>query len=302
MDKIYTVSQTDPILIYGAAQLGQEAKQNLSKAGYNVVGFIDILADDIKYCEGLPVWNKEYIPDKDAVLFISLQNGMAHKEIAEYYYKFGLNKIVMIPMDLNIPTWKKRVYRESYFKVMNGIIDEICVPLYHFDNDIPEVIKVLKDYVFFWLPIKHIYVFPSAVMWESPHSISDTVSLDSLPRHSVTEYYDLFAFLGGNEESDISNYLIFQKRFTDEQKNLLINQRKSMFETFKKALKYDMDFFTDSPARVTWEESKGGFIMWDGNHRSHFLIYMGYDQVPVYCSMEDFEKFITYRNGSGTST
>lgn len=296
MVEIYTVTQTDPILIYGAAPAGQEAKQSLSKAGFNVVGFIDIQADDIKCCEGLPVRNKEYVPDKNSVLFISLQNGMAHKEIAEYYYKLGLNKIIMISMDLDIPTWKKKLYRESYFKVMNGIIDKICVPLYHSGNDIPEIIKELKDYVVFWLPIKYIYVFPSAVTWESPYSVSDTVSLESLPGHLVTEYYDLFSFLGGDEERDISDYLTFQKRSTEEQKNLLIRQRKSMFETFKKALKYDIDFFTDSPGHVTWEESKGGFVMWDGNHRSHFLIYMGYDQVPAYCSVEDFEKYIKFSN------
>lgn len=291
---IYIVTPKDSILIYGTGHFGHKIKHYFSTAGYHVEGFVDIRGDKIKYCDGLPVWNKEYIPEKETVLVISLQNGMAHKEIAEYYYQLGLRKIIMLPMGLDIPIWKKKIYRESYFKVTNGMMDKIAIPLYCFDKAPSEIIEMTEQYVSFWLPIKYIYTFPSAVMWQSDYSIKDTVSLESLPRHSVIEYYDLFSFLSGNKDIDLTDYLLFQKRDTKEQKETLIKQRKSMFVMFQNALKYDMGFFTECPVYLTWETSKNGFIIQDGYHRVHFFIFMNYREIPGYCSKEDFQQYLNF--------
>lgn len=296
--EIYTVSKNDPIYIYGMGEVGRKIEHSLSNARYKVEGFIDIQADELRLCSEFAIYNTDYVPDKDSVLIISLQNGMAHKEVAKHYYSFGLNKIVMLPMDLKIPLWKKRIYRRSYFKVTNGLVDEITIPLYKSEKEFPEIIDEMEDYVSFWAPIKSLFVFPTVFMYKSASSFNDAVSMANLPDSLIEEYNDLFKFLSGDENIDISNYLFFQQQTTEKQKEIYINYRRSMFATYQNALRYDMAYFTDSPARVTWEDNIKGFIVNDGNHRISFLVFMGYKQVPVYCLREDWIKYLNYEQSS----
>lgn len=292
---VYKVSQNDSIIIYGAGQQGRQVGQDFCKAGYRVIGFIDKRANEIMCCDNLPVMDTECDINKDWVLIITLQDGNKHKEVADYYYERGITKIVMISMNIDGATWKNKIYRETYFKVVNGIVDDISIPLYNPDNNDKGIINVWEDYVSFWLPIKDLYVFSCSATDNLIYDYDKYVSLESLPEYSIKEYRDLFSFLDGNAGVDISDYWAFQNQAANISRDALIRNRSGMFETYKQAIKYDMGFFTDSPAHVFWN-GKGAFISKDGLHRIHFLIYVGYSKVPVYCSMEDYKKYVSCQN------
>lgn len=75
----------------------------------------------------------------------------------------------------------------------------------------------------------------------------------------------------------------------------ILDNRRELTRVFEDALKYDMTFFTKTPATAYWGEEF--IIIQDGRHRSHFLISKGYDRVPIRVTIKDFEKYIAYKGG-----
>ena len=75
--------------------------------------------------------------------------------------------------------------------------------------------------------------------------------------------------------------------------NDYLEHRRELTKVFEDALKYDITFFTNTPATAYWGEEF--FIIQDGRHRTHFLISRGYDRVPIRVTIEDFEKYIAYK-------
>ena len=288
-EQVYTVTADDPVVIYGAGERGQSIAKNMSEKGYNVIGYIDRRATQSEMCGCLPVWSCEPENIRDYVLVISLQDGMKHREVAEYYFRRGITKIMMLPMNLQISICQRRLYRESYFAVVNGCIDELLqIPLYSSGQiKRPLIIDWKEATVAFWCPIKHIYMRRSITS-----SFHDRLPMSELPYHMIKEYYDLMLFLDGDETINISAYLSWQSAITSEEQEIFLRNRREWFALCNEALKYDMGFFTDAPSYGVWDT--GGFVLPDGNHRSSFLAYRGYRKVPIYVSEKDFIKYLGY--------
>ena len=221
-EQVYTVTADNPIVIYGAGERGQDIAKNMAEKGYNVIGYIDRRATQSEMCRSLPVWRCEPENIRDYVLVISLQDGMKHREVAEYYFGRGITKIMMLPMNMQISIYQRRLYRESYFAVVNGCIDELLqIPLYSSgQTGLPLMINRGGATVSFWCPIQHIYMRRSITT-----PLHDRLLMSELPHHMIREYYDLMLFLDGDETIDISVYLSIQKAINPEEQETFLRER-----------------------------------------------------------------------------
>lgn len=100
----YVISQFDSIILYGYNHYCQQQVDMLTAKSYLVTGIIDCNADKLQdnYC-GVPIANsisKFDISDK-TVVFIMLQNGMQHYNVAKELYDKGVTRIVFLPMDID---------------------------------------------------------------------------------------------------------------------------------------------------------------------------------------------------------
>ena len=242
--------------------------------GYNVKGFIDRNANEIKLCNDLPVYltiNISEVLDKEDIVAIILNNGMHHDTVADSIFQNGINKIIYSPMKINFSYEYRQLLRRKYRMLIRGIYENVIdIPTY---NKIKEnhirIINAENKNICFWCPISSIKV--------------------------VKLYLDLFKYLR-NQPVDLRLYLshihknLPNLKNSQELTNQWLESRKELFQIYEDAIKYDILFFTDAPSMVSWSE-KGYFIILDGNTRAHYLIDKGYDFIPVITSKEDFESW-----------
>lgn len=97
------ISKNTPFVIYGAAGNGMRGYHSLKALNnYNVVGFIDRRADEIKTQYGLPVWNINELPEcikEECVICICIKNVFAHESIADELIKLGYHYLIFKPIN-----------------------------------------------------------------------------------------------------------------------------------------------------------------------------------------------------------
>ena len=287
MNETFNLDETSGIFIYSAGTTGRHVCQKMLGGNFNVKGFIYRNAQNIKIYENLPVYTLSELKNvykAEDVVIVALNNGLEHETVARtIFLECGINKIIYLHMHVQSNYEQRhkfqRLYKAIYssnFKVMKDI------PIYKLDENFHDIkiIGVFGDQVYFWCPISELY-------GSGPEGFSKFIN----------SYHDDFYNWLENKDVDISRYLSFiphKNRTPDEIKNWL-NDRAELVRIFEDALKYDINFFTDSPAEAYWNWDKNFWVAWDGGHRTFFLIHHGYDRVPIRVPLKDFEQYIAYK-------
>ena len=307
MEKIeqnyFNLDRNSEIWIYGADVIGEHYGLELLKQGYQVKGFIDINAGNIVELCGRKVLSPDAVAEvvpKDAIVIISLRNGLQHDKVVAQLAKTGLHKFIYLPMQIRQSLFARRKYRENYARLRDCDFSHIKqIPVFYNKSKALGCIVIAHNFgkVAFWCEInmlnsgKTVEVKNEVIKrWE----INEEVINQYIDRkiEEMYPYINLFRYLKG-EEVDISSYMEMQGRKTPEQIQELLEDRKMLYQVFEQAYKYEMNFFTDSPSVCVWNE-RGYFNVQDGIHRAQYLISKGYKEVPIVVTRADFEKYISY--------
>ncbi len=289
--------------IYGAGNKGRTIADRLMDAGYHVAGFLDKRADSIaEICCGrviLPHEAVRFISQED-IIIICLENGLQQEEVAEKLATAGLRKLIYLPMHIKQPLSVRRQYRENYAYLMSGGFEHIKgIPLFGWETVYTDYVIIKENHskVTMWVGRDDVYTveFKNMKFFSKIWDMNPDIWRQYADRkiEEVHPYFELFRYLKG-EKNDLSFYMEMQGRKTKEQREELLNDRKSLYQVYEQAYKYEMNFFMDSPSKGIWNE-KGYFNLQDGLHRAVYLLSKGHTEIPIVIARGDFEKYILSR-------
>lgn len=299
----FTIRQHEMIFLYGDTLFANSMFGCLKDKGYHVMGYIDQKYDGYNETQqGIKTGINgiaKYLGGgiSRAVVIVCLQNGVQHEKAAKSLFKIGISKIIYLPMGINITLRKQELYRRAYQLVQRFEFEKIDkIPVYRIGSKTPFVIiDNREDEISFWCPIQFL------------HSATEEMIMNNVPGHLSSAkpilleyadveigehkpYIELFHYLQG-KDADIDHYLAAMGRVTSTSQEALLVDRKKLYLVYEQSLRYNMQFFLDSPARCNWNV-KGYFNVQDGMHRIQYLYSKGYQEAPIVTSIVEWERFL----------
>lgn len=299
----FVFDKESKIVVYGAGPMAVLWGEKAVSIGFTIRLFIDRNADNIKTVNNIPVITFEQyinIANMDDIVIIMLQNVMWHKKIVDQLQKLGIIKVIFFPMQVKKKNLEpafclRRKYNEC---IKFEFEDFLEVPILYDDeifNKDEGLIWEDKKYTIVWAPIELCYsvqrygedIWKGDVTEESIELIKRYNCDKSLV--ALRPYWELLSFLDG-KMGDCSIYL----RINGEEGHIgkrnnqeLLKDRNKLFDFFKEEICKGNEFFEQSPACAglgNW----GKIVIYDGVHRSIFLIDNGYWWIPVRLSNSDY--------------
>ena len=294
----FRMEKRHTICLYGINIVANKWGERLQSSGYNVIK-IDAKIEKQKYLDGFLCINTHELLNvcesiDRVVVIVCLSDGTKHDRIVKEIYEYGVTKIIFLPMGASdVSLEDKRKYREAYLLLEEGDYEAIDVPYYkeleHYEY---RIIHYGKNSVSFWYPAEKIRMmdketFEKMTLQKSEYSKSVMREYFEKKLIDVSPYVELYDYLNYGGEKPFT-YLRYQ-RDTQEERELILENRKQLYKVFEEAFRFDQSLFSDCPARVKWNE-KGYLSIVDGAHRIFYLISKHMEYVPVICDKEDFWK------------
>lgn len=309
-EKYFNLEKQSNIWIYGYGRIGTTLARHLRNCNYNVEGFIDRNA----HLHSLSCENGEEIytlcefakrcPNKDSIIFVALRNANQHDQVAGLLYENNYDKIIYLPMrgggDLRRRSIRRQIYREFCDSRFERIKD---VPVYC-ENDRrdiiasadkwPVVAATSADKVTFWCPVSALRSSSVDEMCKvSGRDLKLMYQYSEFELKYMTPYMNLFRWLEGDKSADVTLYCKYSERENQDESNVLLEDRKALYQTFEWAYRYEMSFFVDSASTCKWN-AKGYFNVLDGLHRIFYLMFKGRKEVPVEVTNADWNKYVAW--------
>ena len=293
----FTISKADEILLYGYNEYCKQQVDRLLQKEYSVIGIIDQNAENIaEEYRGVRIVRSisELDVSDRCILFIMLQNGMSHWDIAFDLYKYGIKRIVFCPMrnDYQNDIFLEFILQYNY--MISGDYTIMKVPylsdwMFERSAQSPYRISQILDngeYIV-WLPVDMI----RTTMKEGKYR--------DLPITEFTPYINLFLFLDGREDIDISEYIRLYGKTpypveSVEAYQNTINKRKSLYYYFEKNYREgNMKYFEVAAPKVVFNEN--GYVnLCEGQHRCVYLLSKGMKKIPVRVTQDILERISKY--------
>lgn len=292
------------IILYGAASIGELVYDRLKyKNEWNVIGFIDKRAEEIKrYC-GLPVWNIEEAREKcsyNTVIFLAVKNVYEHENIAgELFRELGGKLIIYKPYVTLLGGGNDRdmILAKIYDLVFEGIsIDGYTIPCYEeARNNLYDyaICEKADDFIVAHIPLEYVFTNIYSGQMEKWGDIN------------VASFYTHISFFRYNMGHDDGDYKCYLRdyceytaqisgriRITDAWRDNVIRNRIQIYEQMREASEIDPAFFVRNAATAEWNNQKLHFNLTSGKHRSTFLAAMGRRYIPLRITCADYEKFL----------
>ena len=282
--KKYVITQEDEIVLYGYNEYCKEHVDRLIECGYSVAGIIDQNPQNKGRYKDIPIESsiEGLIISEKTCVFIMLQNGMLHWDIAFKLYKQGVNRVVFLPMKIGFYNNDIQVdFIIQYNYMMEGMYALMRVPY-------------LNDKMFNQLNERKWYVakqLDSAeyIVWMSKDLVRTTLrepeKYRDIPIADFTPYVNLILYLSG-KRVDISEYIkIFGKapfpETSEEAYNYVLNKRRGLYEFFEdKFNSGSVDYFAAAAPKAVWNEN-GYLNLCEGQHRCVYLLLKGMNKVPL---------------------
>lgn len=284
MEKIVGLRPEDEIILYGYNAYCREQADRLVASGYTVAGIIDQNPQNKGEYKGIPIKCsiEELDVSEKTCVFIMLQNGMLHWDIAFDLYKHGVNHAVFLPMKIGF--YNNDVQADfimQYNYMMGGQYSLLQLPC--LQDEMFEQVNEEKWYVAKQLSSgEHI-------AWVSTDLVRTTLQEEEKYRNiSIVEfapYINLFLCLSG-KKADISEYVkIYGKapfsEISEEAYEYVLNKRRGLYDFFEEKFKSgNLEYFTAAAPKAVW--NKNGYLnLCEGQHRCVYLIMKGMNKVPV---------------------
>lgn len=267
------------------------------KRKYNVVGFIDKRAKDIKECLGFPVYGLEELKKSvkdNMVIFVAVKNVYYHEDIVETLNSLGYFNVIYKTQKAISGDMESRekdldmVYEGIYKK---GNVLPIQIPVIIVQKSINWKEKVFlkeeDENVVVQIPVELLYTGITDATWMN------------VPVLLLIPYIDLFRYFQGQEQYSPNDYIeLCQKgvenenlKITKSWKEYVLLNRRDIFEQMYMKYEFEPNYFLESAPKVRW--NKGGhFTIETGKHRVCFLISMGLMNIPVRISKDDWAEYL----------
>ncbi len=289
-------------ILYGAASIGNIAKESLEQCGLQVVGYIDKRAFELSVYNELPVWGIDSVPDQymneDTVVYVSVKNVFEHEAIAANLLAKGFRYIIYKPYSVLLGYGSReecalaRLYDDLFVGDVSGAFSIPEIPhgvIIHDFAKINEENGMITAYI----PVEFIFT--------NNYRNSEMVKWGNVNILAFFTHIDFFRFLsnqeGGETDSYLQEYCIFTAnlqrkiKVTDAWKNNVIENRTQIYEQMKEALDLDPAFFIRNAAEAEWNCEKHYFNLTSGKHRCTFLAAMNKKYIPLKMKQTDYEQF-----------
>lgn len=311
MREVFKIDKNSKILIYGAVANGQKICNAFKGEGYNIVGFIDKRACEIKQVFGLPIWTLENIPKfKEVVVIITIKNVFEHCKIVRDLIDKGIHNIIYCPKV------SKSIYDNESIKKMSSIYNKIInlkdevnkkeitqlnlnfipktkeITLYEF-KDYGLINKIENDMLIAYIPVEMIYTAQKIdefdYNWEEKNILT-------LPHISLFEYFDGKNSLYKNQYMDFCIYTakLNNINITEMWKENIIKSRHIVYTEMCKSLEMDNEFFINNAQVAVWNREYKYFNLNGGRHRVSFLCEKNYEVVPLKINAKYYNTYLNY--------
>ena len=300
----FSIDDIETIYLYADNIQSKKLAKVLMDQGYPVRGIIDIKFSlrgsmMINNCQ-IELNNADFfdtLREKEKVLvIICLNNGFIHSAVATELFNKGIKNIIYLPLKMqNIPINIQNRMCQIYSEVMDyGLDSSIKIPYTneYVSSNYNEInfrlIEKNSNYISFLCHKDLLYTQVFDALIENifnPNNVGAYKIFCDQQIENFEPYILLFKYLSGNQNVDIDKYLSFFRNNSAEKEKLL-KDRSELFELYEYNLKYNFSFFLNSPANCCYDGKK--IRVKDGYHRLLYLIYKGYDLLPIKIPQKDF--------------
>ena len=292
-------------IIYGAASIGNLAKNALEKCNAKIIGYIDKRAFELESFNQLPVWEIDNVPEKyisqQIIVFVGVKNVFEHEKIVRILNKKGFKYIVYKPYSVLIGkgNTEEESISEIYDMLFQGMLDvaEMKLPICKVNRP-----KSTFDYAVLKESYADIIAYvPAEFIYTNNYIEGGMVKWGNINILSYFTHIDFFRFLDNREDASIDSYIKeyceytagLQKNcvVTDSWKENVIKNRIQIYEEMCECLNLDFDFFIRNAPEAIWNDEKHIFNLTNGKHRSTFLASKGIKYIPLKVKKTDYDKF-----------
>lgn len=283
---MYHFRNAKEIYIYGASYIGSVTGRALMNRGIQIKGYIDQRAEEIRACNGLPVYSIpefQTVATSDAVIFVAVKNVYYHKEIAKTLHQCGYERIIY-KSDHAINgsmAAQEEILDQAYECIYKtGGIPEFEIPTVNPGNGLVwkdnPILRESDEFVTIDVPMEQLYTGITADPWK------DVLILALLPHIRMFQYFDgqrkemPFDYISLCEEGARKEKI----KITHGWKKYVLENRFHIYEQMRWRYEHEPDYFIDQAPLVSWNE-RGYFNLLTGKHRICFLAAMNRTSAPV---------------------
>lgn len=316
MNKFF-FKKTYHYVIYGAAIMGKIVLKGMLAAGYNIEAFLDRRAADIKNVDGIHVYRPEQyvLEDKDnTVIIIAITNPFEHTIVADYLSGLGYRKIVytLFP-GIRHPNNDIDALKNAYQKIKEGIVKEsdyFCeysTELLDLQFEDGSMIHKANDEIVAMVPVELCCLLNDLAMFKTtPQDSPDYYERRGYPMFmSCFEIVNFFKAVFGQQipVSEATNAFVNYwaqnsspgtdtfPRTKEGAQDLLINRNNVFWGMYRAFQQSGLGFFEENPIDVVWNDG-GYFNVTDGQHRTCFMLALGFSFIPARMSKKDYQRWV----------
>lgn len=281
------------IILYGyTSELGKTERivKHLHQAGFKIHRIIDQKQypeiGDSPFCSYELFKEKEMDGHEksDYVFILNFWDATQHVVVAKQLYEDGFCNVLFLPFDNGFELTKVRRIRRFYNHLLYGGALTDVIPTYKelINQNNRLIIGDYDEYTSFWESIHLLHV----KKMESMKNISDEYPVSQfgdVPILEFTYYRELLDYIyndGAEPQGYIANII------KDRDSELFLKNRIDLFKEMEDRLKYDWNYFVESPILVERRDEMTYTVI-DGLHRAFFLWWHGFERVPVVCEKGD---------------
>jgi len=216
-----------------------------------------------------------------SVLFIMLQNGMLHYNIALECYKHGMERVLFLPMsEMTLDKLDMDMILQ-YNYMLKGDYIVMKVPYLtekYFEKAVSNyrIVRTLDNGEYIaWISVDMVRT-----------SLREEEKYRDIPINEFVPYIKLFLHLSGKSDTDISEYVRLYGKTTypaesREAYQYTYNKRSGLYYFFERNYNEgNMEYFETAAPRVVYNEN--GYVnLCEGQHRCVYLLSKGMKRIPV---------------------
>lgn len=301
----FTFTREKPIWVYGYKDHSRELYAMLEESGYQMRGFLDKRADELKSCTMYNIAAPDRKYGDDDVIIINLSSNVSHLQVAEELSQRGCINIIFFPAGEMFDRKKAQIIRKVYVDLLNKKIpfSQLQLPTYSelvMKGEDCNIIRKNSTNVVFWCPSELIY---STQVTELINQAKRMKVSDKLPQDNLSDRWrfdcPLIKMLYDTDDvGAFISYMVYHKgnaqqfikRTTELLKRNMWEHEIKSYNIWEEEIANGMDYFTELPIQTRWNE-KGYFNICDGHHRAMYLLLKEKTEIPISVSSADYKMY-----------
>lgn len=279
--------------IYGYTKRAVLVAELLRREKYNFCGYIDRDAEHLKkeYQVNAYTIDGKNI-DKESIIYISCYSIDTQHKIAKMLSERGYNNLIFMAAGNIFPDKYATTVRRAWETYdFDQIPREIKLPKYRQKHTESDVIEKRGKEIVAWIPIELLCSIPEERDMGDPkkwEKIPKDIGIPLVTIERQVQFFECIINHSGTCNEYVDSYI---KQYNVDA-NTKLKERRKILQIWDQELARGIGYFCDAAVRGTWNGA-GYFNVLDGTHRCFYLLYRGFNMVPMAISEEDYRE---YRN------